>query len=205
MTTLRWLPSLLADPRRSTDLLQVLELDRADVLDHVELVGTGQSTTADVFEGVPMPRHVEVRFLAAEDVAVVLQGLGLTVHEQAIEGHRSLRVIPEKGGVIEWLNLHLDPPSEWARIIAPADRCGGAPSDGPRSAKLSTYAIKATIVVATSNVVESQILWSVKVTPNLSALRSNPIISTLSFAGPDVCLLVALSFASISRIRAMTH
>jgi hypothetical protein len=41
MTTLRWLPSLLADPRRSTDLLQVLELDRADVLDHVELVGRG--------------------------------------------------------------------------------------------------------------------------------------------------------------------
>jgi hypothetical protein len=139
---------------------------------------------ADLFEGVPVPRHVEVRFLAAEDVAVVLQGLGLTVHEQVIEGHRSLRVIPEKGGVIEWLNLHLDLPSEWARIIASADRCGGASSDGPKSAKLRTYAIKATIIVATSNVVESQILRSVKVTPNLSALRSNPIISTLSSLVP---------------------
>jgi hypothetical protein len=143
---------------------------------------------ADLLEGVPVPRHVEVRFLAAEHVSVIVQGLGLTAHKQVIEGHRSPGMIPEKGGVIEWLNLHFGSPSEWARIIAAADRWGGASPDEPKSAKLSTYAIRATIVVVTINVVQSVILLSVKVTFNSSTLRSNLVITTLSFAGPDVWL-----------------
>jgi len=69
---------------------------------------------------------------------------------------------------------------EWARIIAAADRCGGASSDGPKSAKLSTYAIRATITVVTINVVQSVILWSVKVTLNSSTLRSNSVITAHS-------------------------
>ena len=57
----------------------------------MRFLGQGE---ADLFGGVAVPRPVEVRFLAAEDVAVVLQELGLATHEQVIEGHRALRVTP---------------------------------------------------------------------------------------------------------------
>src|SRR5882757_1336400 len=85
-----------------------LALVQDALLAQVHVAHQGQ---ADLFEGVPVPRHVEVRFLAAEDVAVVLGRVGLIPHEQVIEGHRSLRVVLVKGGFIEQGELHLGPPS----------------------------------------------------------------------------------------------
>jgi hypothetical protein len=42
---------------------------------------------ADLLEGVPLPRHVEIRVLAAEDIAVVLRRLGLVAVGIAVRGH----------------------------------------------------------------------------------------------------------------------
>src|ERR1700761_828200 len=85
-----------------------LALAQDALLTKVHVAHQGQP---DLLERVPVPRHVEVRLLAAQDVAEVLQLLGLAAHEQVVEGHRAPGVVELERVLVVRIDLHRGPPS----------------------------------------------------------------------------------------------